>query len=84
MVAVAPQKPSWWGKRSDDVLRPLFAEGKTPTDKELKAAYPFGQRAMWPYKVWLEHVAWWKAGCPDKSSKGRRPTRPLPGQEAFL
>lgn len=30
-------------------------EGKNPAEiaKEIDAAYPFGERAMWPYKAWL-------------------------------
>jgi len=25
-------------------------------EKEIRAAYPFGERKMWPYKVWLSQV----------------------------
>lgn len=25
-------------------------------EKAIRAAYPFGERAHWPYKVWLEEV----------------------------
>lgn len=71
-----------WGDKADDVLRILFADGRKPTDKQISAAYPFGERAMWPYKVWLARVKWWKAGCPPRIRKVGM--KPLPGQEAML
>ena len=47
-----------------DIARPLIAntlkdnEGKTEKEirKALKDAYPFGERAMHPYKIWLDEI----------------------------
>ncbi len=73
---------STWRRHADKILSRLFADGRTPTDREIRDAYPFGERAMWPYKVWLEEVRWFKAGCPDRPI--RRPAAvALPGQEAL-
>ena len=55
-----------WRVAANKHLAPLFKDGRVPTRAELRDAYPFGQRAYWPYKIWLEQVKWWKAGCPDK------------------
>lgn len=55
-----------WRDSANRYLLPLFLDGRQPTRKEIKDAYPFGQRKYHPYKVWLEQVAWFKAGCPDK------------------
>lgn len=47
-----------------DVARPIIyqvlQQTKGKTEKEIKAAlklaYPFGQRAMHPYKIWLDEI----------------------------
>lgn len=77
------QPVSRWRVYARQVLRPLFADGRQPTRRELIEAYPFGERNYTPYKIWLQEVRWFKAGCPDKS---RIPAGavPLPGQEALL
>ncbi len=72
---------SYWGEVSEQVLAELWKDG-TPTDNAVREAYPFGMRRYWPYKVWLAHVAWWRAGCPD--NQRRSPVVPLPGQEKLL
>ena len=71
-----------WRDYSDRVLALLFADGRKPTEKEISEAYPFGERSHYPYKVWLDQVAWWQAGCPDKQR--RRTVEPLAGQEPLL
>lgn len=78
-----PAPVSRWRIYARKVLTPMFEEGKQPTRRELIDAYPFGTRNYTPYKIWLEEVRWFKAGCPDKS---RIPAGavPLPGQEALL
>lgn len=72
-----------WRDLADDVLRYLYADGHQPTAQEIFDAYPFGMRAYTPYKIWLEQVKWWAAGCPQKP-KGQQIITPLPGQEALL
>lgn len=69
-----------WAYYADQALAPLFADGRSPTAKEIRDAYPFGERAYWPYKVWLRRVKWWRSG----GKPVRKPAEPLPGQEALL
>lgn len=77
--------PSPWRTISDRVLAPLFEGGREPTKRELRDAYPFGERKYWPYKIWLEEVHWFERGCPPKSRrKDARQNEPLPGQKALL
>lgn len=81
MATTTRPSSSYWGKRSDAVLRPLFAEGREPTQPELTKAYPFEVRRGFAYQVWLRQVAWWKEGCPVV---GRRAmSKPLAGQEGL-
>lgn len=40
----------------EDVLARTLA-GTPERRKALRDAYPFGERAMWPYKVWLDEIA---------------------------
>jgi hypothetical protein len=70
---------SMWRDTADARLRPLFAGGRQPTRRELIDAYPFGPRKYHPYKMWLEQVRWFKAGCPDR--RRRKESKPLKGQE---
>ena len=47
-----------------DIATPIVAQvlwdNREKTEKEIrkaiKEAYPFGERRMWPYKVWLNEV----------------------------
>ena len=52
-----------WAQRADHVLEELFRETAPamPTNKQIREAYPFGERQYHPYKVWLRRVAAWKA-----------------------
>ena len=49
-----------WRDISNNVINRVFREQKPTTVEEakklLKAAYPFGERAMHPYKIWLSAV----------------------------
>lgn len=50
-----------WRDRADHVLGELFRQGTyMPTDAEIRDAYPFVERRMWPYKVWLKAVREWR------------------------
>lgn len=62
-----------WADRADRVLAPLFARG-VPTREQLRVAYPFGERAMWPYKAWLARVKAWRA------AKARGQSQPQPAR----
>ena len=82
MPFYAPGSP--WRTLADEHLRPLFENGRQPTRRELIDAYPFVERAMWPYKVWLQEVPWFRQGCPDSKKRQDARAEPLPGQEALL
>lgn len=49
-----------WRAKSRAVIAQVRREHPEAEGAELKklisAAYPFGERAMWPYKLWLEEV----------------------------
>ena len=52
---------SQWREYSREVIRETLAElpaTVTPDEakKAISAAYPFGERAMHPYKIWLSEV----------------------------
>lgn len=75
---------STWRSYADRVLAELFENGKRqPTDREIFDAYPFGERANHPYKMWCEQVKWWKEGRPLKAQKKRAPVV-SPEQEMLL
>lgn len=51
--------------------------------KELRAAFPYGERARWPYKVWLDEIRTQLGMKKRKDSAGiQEPPRheDLPGQ----
>ena len=49
-----------WRNISYLTIQKVLADNPGKSQAELKklisAAYPFGERKMWPYKVWLEEV----------------------------
>lgn len=49
-----------WKDAAQQVIREVEEQHPDSTDEELRtlisAAYPFGERRMWPYKVWLREV----------------------------
>lgn len=51
---------SHWRERSKAVIAEVLQQQQGKTDKEIRAAlrdaYPFGQRAMHPYKIWCDEV----------------------------
>jgi hypothetical protein len=52
---------SHWRNRSNEILFDLFDAGRRlPSRRELRDAYPFGERKLWPYRVWLSAVREWK------------------------
>jgi hypothetical protein len=53
-----------WYESALGVLRALGLPLDMPADAEAEAvrkAYPFGERAYWPYKAWLKAVKDWRA-----------------------
>ena len=47
-------------------------------DKHISAAYPFGQRAMHPYKIWLSEIKNQVPGKKKKAEKVEWPKDDLP------
>ena len=59
---VSRQTISSWRRESRAVIERAACEGiamgleDDALVKHVRAAYPFGERAMWPYKIWLDEV----------------------------
>lgn len=54
-----PKAGSWYSRSLEVIERVVLqarTENKTPAETlaMIEAAYPFGERAMWPYKMWLK------------------------------
>ena len=75
-------KPKWhyaepgsWRDHANSVLAALWEqaaeESRAPTKQEIYDAYPYGMREYTPYKVWLEQVKWFQAGCPGRTAYQR-------------
>lgn len=51
---------STWRERAAPIIANELALHKNSSEQELRRAlreaYPFGERAMWPYKVWLDEI----------------------------
>lgn len=51
---------SEWRQRAAPIIAQVLAEnqGKKPMEirAALREAYPFGPKAYWPYKVWLDEI----------------------------
>jgi hypothetical protein len=49
-----------WRDLARPIIREVLAETQGLSEKEIKAAikdaYPFGERAYHPYKIWLDEV----------------------------
>lgn len=65
---------SHWRQRAAPVVARVLAETKGQPETVIKAAltaaYPFGQRAYHPYKVWLDEVKRQRGLKPSKARKG--------------
>ena len=49
-----------WREHCGPIIAKILADNKGKTEKEIKKAlqnaYPYGERAMHPYKVWCDEV----------------------------
>jgi len=49
-----------WRDKAAPIIRDVILRVGRKDDKRLRAelrkAYPFGERALWPYKVWLSEI----------------------------
>jgi hypothetical protein len=76
-----------WGARADAVLAELFLRGReAPTREAVRDAYPFGERAYWPYRVWCQRVKAWQlahaTGLSEPKDRDDRRSSIRPRQEA--
>ena len=64
-----------WRDVANGVIRKVLEEHKPITEKEarrlLREAYPFGQRAMHPYKIWCDEIKI-QRGLKKRKKKGGR------------
>lgn len=53
-------KGSYWRAAAERVIRGVIEKQGTgdldALEQAIRAAYPFGERKHWPYKVWLDAV----------------------------
>ena len=49
-----------WREHAAPIIARVIAEHQGESEKQIRAAlrdaYPYGERAMWPYKVWCSEV----------------------------
>lgn len=68
-------KQPTWRDYAAPIICKVLQETAGKSEKEIKAAlydaYPWGQRAMHPYKIWLDEI---------KRQRGLKPAKEIPGQ----
>lgn len=68
---------SYWNAKSREVINAVVAEvgveDETALRKAILAAYPFGERRQWPYKVFCEEVKKTMAGIRLQKTRLRPP-----------
>lgn len=66
-----------WREIAAPIIRDVLAQhaGADPSTilKALREAYPFGEREMWPYKVWCDEI---------RVQTGKK-TRRIPGRRHY-
>lgn len=66
-------RPGTWRAKAACVIERVLKETRGTSEKDIRAAlrdaYPFGERAMWPYQVWLDEI---KVQRKQKRAKPRR------------
>lgn len=49
-----------WREHARPIIAKVLADNKDKTDREIKVAlrnaYPYGERAMHPYKIWCDEI----------------------------
>lgn len=70
-----------WRERAQDVIQRVRIANPSARGDDLKkllrAAYPFGERQYWPYKVWCTEVAY-TLGTKQRPKRGAAPPSTLP------
>jgi hypothetical protein len=76
-----------WRTTSTPIIAKVLADTKGQPEpvirKALKEAYPFGERRMWPYKVWLDEIRRQRYGARKRSGSAEQTILELEGQETF-
>lgn len=77
-----------WADRARQVIGKVMQANPGVEGAELKkllsAAYPFGERAYHPYKMWLKEVKKAVEGRQFRKPTAQRLTEDLPGQGLLL
>jgi hypothetical protein len=73
------QYTSRWRASASPIIARVLEETKGRTEKEireaLKLAYPFGERAYYPYKIWLDEIRRQMTGETTSLTKPRNRTK---------
>lgn len=85
---------SYWRTKSRNVILAAIKDGRDQglegkaLEKHVSAAYPFGERAMHPYKIWLNEFALLVKGERKLMAKSKKAGPKLlghwPGEEPSL
>ncbi len=79
-------KESRWRTVSQNVITKALEEGRAlgldgkALEKHVSAAYPFGERAMLPYKIWLHVFAQLVRGSKKPFEVRKKPSPKLLGE----
>lgn len=79
---------SWnWRKQAAPIIAGVLEATAGQTEREIRkaltAAYPFGERRYWPYKVWLSEVRRQRFGGRQRQGSERMAGLEIAGQETF-
>ncbi len=77
-----------WREHAKPIIARVLVETAGKPEKEIKAAlraaYPFGTRQYWPYKIWLDEIrvqrGFKKLKGLKKGEKRRPPGKPAAGE----
>ena len=72
-----------WRSKAAPIIERVLKETSGRDEKEIRAAlssaYPFGQRANHPYKIWLDEIKR-QRGLKTGNARLRKQIKPAPGQ----
>lgn len=68
---------AYWRRKSRESIAEALAsvgpQADEPTRRRaISAAYPFGPRRMYPYRIWLEEVGWALNGTPAAAAAAKQ------------
>jgi hypothetical protein len=78
---------SRWRATASPIIARVLEETKGRSEKEireaLKLAYPFGERVLYPYKIWLDEIRRQMTGETTSLTKPRNRTKCGPQTAAY-